>query len=332
MKSGAIILCIVVGIQAVFSQDIHWSQYDHNPVLLNPGNVGSFNGDYRFHLNYRSQWKSVTVPYSTFSVSVEAKNLYKNFSVGTYIMHDVAGDGKMRTVDVLPSVAYTLKLTEDSIHLLRPGVQFGINSRSLNPGAFTYDNQWNGQKFDKNIPINETFQKKSRTHFTIGVGVTYEYRKSKRKKFIAGIGLFNLTRPNQSFFGAKIHRDLRFNLFAKSEYKVGFDWDILPSIRLSLQGKYKEFTLGSQVRYILQDRLGVYRALLAGLYVRTGDAFYISAGMEYQNWWLGFSYDINTSTLTPASRYRGGFELSLRYIFAKFKPKIVKHRACPDYI
>lgn len=321
-----------MGITSVFSQDIHWSQYDHNPVLLNPGNVGRFDGDYRFHLNYRSQWKSVTVPFSTISISAEAKNIYKNINVAAFLMHDVEGDGKMRTVEFQPAISYTLKLTSDSTQLLRPGVQLGINSRSLNSSAFYFDSQWNGQKFDKTLPTNETFAAESRTNFTMGAGITYEYQKGKRHRIIAGVGLFNLTRPNQSFFGAKIHRKMRFNLFAQAEYKVGFDWDILPSARLNLQGKYKELTLGSQVRYILTDRLGEYRALLAGAYFRTGDAFYLSAGMEYQNWWLGLSYDINTSTLTPASRYRGGFELSLRYIFTKFKPKVVKHRACPDFI
>lgn len=315
-----------------FAQDIHWSQYDHNPVLVNPGNVGRFKGDYRFHLNYRNQWKSVTVPFSTISVSAEVKNIYRNLNIGGYLMHDVEGDGKMRTIEFLPSASYTFKLSSDSVHLLRPGIQLGINSRSLNPSAFYFDSQWNGQKFDDNLPTNETFAADSRTNFTMGAGVTYEHQNGKRHRFIVGVGLFNLTRPNQSFFGANIHRKMRFNLYAQAEYQVGFEWDILPSFRLSLQGKYRELTIGSQVRYILQDRLGIYRALMAGIYMRTGDAMYLSVGMEYQNWWAGVSYDINTSSLHPASRFRGGIELSLRYIFTKFKPKTVKHRACPDYI
>lgn len=316
----------------MWSQDIHWSQFDYNPVFQNPGNVGNFNGDYRIHANYRDQWRSVTVPFQTFSVSGEAKNLYKDLSIGAFLFTDVAGDGKYTTVEFQPSAAYTFKLTPDSTHIFRPGIQLGINFRSLNPDAFYYDNQWNGQQFDEYIPHNESFASTKRTNFTIGAGGVYEYQKGKRERITTGIGLFNLNRPNQGFFSDKINREIRLNWFARAEYKIGFDWDILPSLQLNLQGKYRELILGSQVRYILQDRLGIYRAILGGIYMRNNDAFYITAGVEYQNWWAGISYDINHSSLTPASRARGGIEFSLRYIIYHFKPKRITHRICPDFI
>ena len=34
----------------------------------------------------------------------------------------------------------------------------------------------------------------------------------------------------------------------------------------------------------------------------------------------------------PASRGRGAFELSLRYIFTKFHPPQLQYRICPDFI
>ncbi|HZH85696.1 MAG TPA: PorP/SprF family type IX secretion system membrane protein [Brumimicrobium sp.] len=314
------------------SQDIHWSQFDHNPVFQNPANVGRFHGDYRIHANLRDQWRNVTVPFQTFSISGEAKQLYKNFNVGAFIMNDVAGDGSFRTIEFIPSVSYTYKLTADSTHLLTPGVQFGINFRSFDATAFSFDNQWNGQQYDAALSSNEVFQSQRKTNFTWGIGAGYEFQKGKRQRIITGVGLFNINRPNQGFFGDKVTRDMRFNLFARAEYKVGIDWDILPSIQLNLQGKYREFILGSQVRYILVDRLGVYRAIMGGIYMRSSDAFYLTAGMEYQNWWGGISYDINTSSLNPASRARGGIEFSVRYIIQRFNPKAIKHRVCPDYI
>lgn len=315
-----------------FSQDIHWSQYDHNPVLENPANVGQFNGSYRLHANYRDQWRRVTVPFKTFSFSGEAKNLYKGLNVGGYLMSDVVGDGKFTTVEFIPSASYTLKLTADSTHLLRPGIQLGLNFRSLNSSAFYFDSQWNGQQFDQDLPTNEVFQRDSKANFTVGVGAGYEFQKSKRERISIGVGLFNINRPNQGFFTEKIRRDMRFNLFARAEYKIGFDWDILPSFSMNLQGKYREFVMGSQVRYILKDRLGEYVAVLAGVYMRANDAMFVNAGMEYQNWWAGFSYDINYTDLTPASNARGGFELSIRYIIHHFKPKAIQHRVCPDFI
>jgi type IX secretion system PorP/SprF family membrane protein len=314
-------------------QDIHWSQYDHNPVFQNPASVGQFNGDYRFHGNFRDQWRSVTVPFQTFQASAEAKGvLLDNLNFGLYIFNDAAGDGTFRTIEIQPSVSYVHKLTNDSTHLLRGGVQMGLNLRSFNAGAFNFDNQWNGAFFDNALPTNEDFANQGRTNFTWGTGVSYEYQQSKRKRITAGLGLFNINRPNQGFFGEKIKRDIRFNLFARAEYEIGFDWDILPSIQLNLQGKYREFIMGSQVRYVLKDRLGIYQSLMAGAFLRSSDAGYIVVGGEYQNWWAGVSYDINFSSLYVASKARGGIELSIRYILQTFNPRQIKHRVCPDYI
>lgn len=316
----------------IHAQDVHFSQFDYNPVFQNPANVGQFNGDYRIHANYRDQWRSVTKPFSTFSVSGEAKNLYKNLNIGAFIMTDVAGDGKYTTVEFQPSASYTFKLSSDSMHLFRPGLQMGINFRSINPDAFYYDEQWNGQQFDPTISHNESFLSTKKTNFAIGIGASYEFQKSKRERITVGFGAFNLNRPNQGFFGDKINREIRYQAFARAEYKIGFDWDIMPSFQFNFQGKYMEFNVGSQLRYILVDRLGVYRAIVGGIYTRAIDAAYVMVGMEYQNWWAGISYDFNYSSLTPASRVRGGIEFSVRYIIHHFKPKSIQHRICPDFI
>jgi hypothetical protein len=43
------------------------------------------------------------------------------------------------------------------------------------------------------------------------------------------------------------------------------------------------------------------------------DAFILSTRFDYENFALGFSYDINTSSLNTATDGNGGFELSLQY-------------------
>lgn len=328
-KAWLIILLIWSATQA---QDIHFSQFDYNPIFQNPGNTGLFDGDYRFHANYRDQWRSVTVPFQTLSVSAEAKNVYKNLSVGMFIMNDVVGDGKFRTIEVVPSASYTLKLTSDSAHVIRPAIQMGVNYRQLNSGAFSFDNQWNGVFFDQNLPTNEVFQTERKGNLTMGIGATYEYIKSPRKRLVAGIGLFNINRPNHGFFGEEIMRERRFNLFTRVHYDIGFDWDIIPSMQFNIQGPYRELIIGSQARYILVDRLGDYKAIYFGGYFRGGDAGSLMVGMDYQNWWGGISYDLNFSKLYVASRARGALELSLRYIIKSVKKRDIFYRVCPDYI
>lgn len=316
-----------------FGQDIHWSQFNDNPVFQNPGNAGHFNGDTRFIGNYRDQWRSVTKPFSTISASVDSKLMqHKQFGFGGLFFHDVAGDGQFRTVELQLNAAYTLKLTSDSTHSIRPGINIGLNHRQLNADQFYFDNQYDGIQFNPAASSNEIFQTDRKSNLSIGTGIVYEYYKNKRFNITGGLGVFNINRPNQGFFGTEVKRDVRFNFFAKGIYPIGLDWDVLPAIQFNNQGVYRELLVGGRAKYTIIDRLGEYRALYGGLFYRNRDAMFLSLGMDYQQWFFGLSYDINFSKLVPASNARGGFEIAVRYIMYRFKPKKIVHRICPDYI
>ena len=332
LKTILVLVGVVMNFIAL-SQDVHFSQFDYNPVFQNPGNVGQFTGDLRFHVNYKDQWRRVTVPFQTTSLSVETRiKKVDGLAFGAYLFHDVVGDGSLRTVEFVPSVSYLWKLTSDSTHTLRPGFQIGINSRSLQFDQFYFDNQFNGVFFDPSLPTGENLGNLSKMNVTIGAGFVYEFYMDERNKITAGTGLFNINRPNQGFIGPKVQRDMRFNLMARYQRKLDPDWDILPSLQFNAQGKYKELIFGAQAKYYLENRNGNYKALYGGLYLRNRDALYLLLGMDWQNIWAGISYDINVSQLIPASNARGGLELSFRYILTRFKPKNIKHRVCPDFI
>ncbi len=326
-------LSLIFVLNISFSQDIHWSQFNDNPIFQNPANSGYFNGDYRFVGNYRDQWRSVSVPFSTFSLSADTK--YKknnNIGLGLLMFHDVAGDGQFRTIEVQGNLSYLFKITQDSSHVLRLGLNLGLNHRQLNWDKFYFDNQFNGIQYDPSLPANENFQTDRKTNFSTGLGATYTYQTDKRKFFTAQFAAFNINQPNQGFYNESVKRDVRYLMNLRVQYPLGFDFDLLPSINFSLQGKYRELSLGSSLKYTLVERLGVYRALYAGIWYRTLDAAYLSVGADYQNWFVGLSYDVNLSKLVPASNNRGGFEIAIRYIINTFKPKQLLHRVCPDYI
>lgn len=317
----------------VNAQDIHWSQFNDNPIFQNPGNAGNFDGDVRFVGNFRDQWRAVSVPYQTLSLAVDGKPYnFRALGIGGLFFHDVTGDGKLRTIELQANVSYQLKLTKDSSHTIRPGINLGMNHRQVNWEAFKFGNQYNGQSYDPSLPSNELYSHDRKTNFSIGVGASYRYIIEKRKVLEAGVGLYNINRPNQGFFDEQIDRDRRVNIYARYFHPIGLDWDIIPSFQLSFQGIYREIIFGSSVKYTLVNRLSKYRAVYGGIWYRTLDAAYITVGMDYQQWFVGLSYDMNFSTLTKASRVRGGFEIAVRYILFRFKPSKSIHRICPDYI
>ena len=327
------LLLIAFTIVDVKAQDIHWSQFNDNQIFQNPGNAGNFKGDYRIISNYRNQWKSVTTPFRTLSFSGDThfeKN--KKIGLGVLFFNDVAGDGKFRTIEFQTNFSYLIKLSSDSTHTFRPGINIGINHRQVNWDQFSFDNQYNGVTYDASLPTFENYQNQKNTNVSIGLGGVYEYFINNHKKITGGIGIYNLNRPNQGFFSEKVKRDIRTSIFAKGTYQLNYDWDLMPSISIQLQGKYKEIILGSTAKYTLIDKLGEYRAVYVGAFFRNRDAGYVSVGLDYQNWFVGLSYDINVSKLVPASNLRGGVELAARYIINRFKPKKIIHRVCPDYI
>lgn len=314
-------------------QDIHWSQFNDNPIFQNPANAGHFKGDIRFVGNYRDQWRSVTVPFQTLALSADSKVFkYRNIGYGISFFHDVVGDGKFRTVELQGNLSYNLKLTKDSMHNVRLGANVGLNHRQFNVDQFYFDNQYDGISYNPSLSTGETFQTDRKSNFSVGVGASYQYYINERFNFTTGIGAYNLNKPHQGFLNEDIRREIRTNLFVRGIYKLNPDFDLVPGINLSFQGKYREIVLGSSVKYTLINRLGEYRALYAGLWYRNKDAAFVSVGMDYQAWFVGLSYDVNFSKLTPASRTRGGIEVAVRYILHRFKPKKIVHRICPDYI
>ena len=324
---------LALAVISATAQDIHLSQFWASPANLNPALTGQFNGDYRFVGNQRTQWKSVTVPFVTYGLAADAHDFLEkeNLGVGINMYFDHTGDSRFKTTHINLSSSYLFKL--DTIHSISAGAQVGFTNRNLSYDELRFDNQYNGLYYDPSLSHNETFARDSRGYMNLNLGAAYHWKIDRRKTATAGISLYNITRPKQSFFDDdNIILDMRFMLHANADYKVTEEIDIMPGLLFMSQGKFKEFDIGSNVRYRLKDEQGIYRAVYAGLWLRNQDAGYIVAGMNYDDWNVGISYDVNLSGLKPASNLRGGFEVSVIYIIRNYKPSPYKHKVCPNYI
>lgn len=324
-----------IGVIGVSSQDIHYSQFYNSPLNLNPANTGMFDGTYRFAANQRTQWRSVTVPFSTFSMSADAfqPKEWKNISLGALMNHDIEGDSQFRTFDFNLTGAYFINPGGDSTQRLNFGMLAGISNKHINYSQLQFDNQFDGFMYNPSLNHMENFAGESRTYMNLQFGAVYYKILGKRKWITGGIALANITKPRQSYFDVRtIQLDRRFNLHASANIPLTDKIELVPNILMQFQGTYQEIIAGSNMRYILLNERGVYRAVTAGLYYRGKDAVYIKAGMDYDNWIAGISYDFNVSDLHLASNYRGSLEFSVIYILKVFNPKLIQHRICPDYI
>jgi len=323
--------CILTLVSCLsYGQDIHFSQFYNSPLNLNPGLIGGFKGDYRLVANQRSQWSSVTTPYSTYGLSVDAKGLFNSpISAGLSVYQDKAGDSEFSTLQIALGGVYTLQLG-DSSQSISLGVQPAFTQRSINYDKLQFDNQYNGNYYDSNLGNGETFENDGRTYLNLHAGVTWNYEIAQRKQVGAGFAMHNIIKPQQSFFNEDIPLHQRFSVNLNGLFRVSDKIDALPNIIWQKQHKFQEFIFGGQGKYHLNK--GNYKAIYAGVWYRNSDASYFNVGMDYGNFHVGISYDLNLSSLKVASNHRGGFEFSLIYIFQRYRPDLRRYKSCPDYI
>ncbi len=320
----------LIGISKLSGQDIHFSQFTMAPLTQNPAMAGALNNA-EAYLNYKSQWKAVTNPYKTYAVSAMARlgkpRKDKSFwAVGLNFFNDQSGDGKLTQTTGTFTLAYQIHLTR--YHKLGLGLQAGFGQVKINTGDFQWGSQYvSGNGFDPSMATGENIQNPTFGYFDFGSGLVWSFNNTAGlvktsnnvfNKGCFGISVYHINQPNFSFIntGDKLHMKYVAHgqyLFSVNGSKVAIN----PGFMFYSQGTAKELFFGSMVRYnILPESKysGFYKGAGAylGAYMRAGDAIVISTMLELSQFAVGFSYDINTSSLRPASNGRGGFEISVR--------------------
>ncbi len=335
MKLRLQILIILIGFAfQIKAQDIHFSQFNMSPFNLNPALTGVFDGDMRFAGNYRSQWSSVPVPYTTFSGSFDSKMFpykVKNqiIASGFLINYDKAGDSELSSIQLAGHMAIAQKINEKNY--LSAGLQLAFGQRRFKTDALTFDAQFNGDLFDPSASSQENFPSQSLMYPDISTGLNWRFQASRRTKFDVGAALFHINNPKQTFFGdqtIRLARKWAFNL--NSSFRIAEVIDILPAVLYQRQGTYQELVAGGSLKYHLNQDFGKELGLLIGGWVRLQDAIVGSIGIHYKSLQVGISYDINTSGLQVATNNRGGPEIGVIYTITKVK-KLRDYKSCPIF-
>ncbi len=316
------------------AQDIHYSQFYLSPINLNPALSGVFNGDMRFAANYRSQWSSVPVPYTTTSGSFDGKIAPRKLGdniLGASLLfnYDQAGDSRMGLLQLGGALAYTQRVTERNFISL--GFQMGGAQRRFHTDKLTFDSQYNGDIFDPNLSSQEVFPQLSFYFLDFSVGANWHFQLDERTKFDAGVALHHLNEPQQSFFAdesIRLAKKISFNWDAS--IRMGKQVDVLPAFIYQIQGTYQETVLGLSFKYYMPNQTGKEIGLLIGTWLRPTDAIIPSVGIQYNNLRVGLSYDVNTSPLKIASNRNGGPEIGLIYIISKVK-SAKSYKSCPIF-
>jgi type IX secretion system PorP/SprF family membrane protein len=314
------------------SQDIHFSQFYMSPLTQNPAMTGA-NYDLQGILNFKDQWQSVATPYKTMAASFDMR-LNKNkpkkgfFGAGINLFNDKAGDSKMGTTQANLNIAYHVRL--GGYNTLGAGLQGGFVQRSISYSALEWGNQYDGTKYNSTLPTGEAKGSAAFTYPDFGAGLVWTYNNTAgavrvegnhHLKANLGVSVFHPHQPKYSFDKTPIEK-LYAKMVVHGNAMISLpnsNIAIVPGVMYYKQGPAQEIYAGSLFRFELQQNskyTGIKKgaALSLGGFYRAKDAFVAAFQLEYSNYAMGVSYDLNTSKLTPASRGRGGIEISLRFV------------------
>jgi len=316
-----LIALTTVSISSLSAQDIHWSQFYSAPLSLNPASTGSLNGSYRVSANFRTQYTSLPVPYTTFGASFDMPILRGKLGndyvgVGLYLMNDQAGDGQLNNITTMGSLAYHKSLDRWNNYMISAGVQGGFVQKSVDFTKLNFQNQYNDNGFDQTIANGEPIQDNLMRYFDFNAGLMFTGRFTETISAYAGGSYYHFTEPVETFLGEANTLDARITGHAGAQFFVNKYFSINPSGLYMIQGGAQDIVLGTAFGYHIYNmsRSRNNAAVYGGAWYRVGDAVVLMGGIDYLNFRFGLSYDLTTSSLANFNSGQGGFELAMTYI------------------
>ena len=352
LKSTLTVCLFILFAAGLGAQDIHFSQFYMSPLNLNPAMTGVMNCNIRLVANYRNQWASVlrSNSFRTYSVSYDQRipvGRYDYFGIGGTFWGDRAGEADFATLTGKLSASYSKRMGgyRDKAQYLVVGAELGAAQRSIDFLNLRWGTQHNGNGgFDPTAASGEDkFDRDNFLFADLAAGLLWFMVFEDNSNFYIGGAFHHLNRADQSFISnteeAGVDPDLiysRYTVHAGGELRVNEKMGLVPGVIYMNQGPSYQLNAGTSLKFLLGNpRDG--QAFQIGLWGRIAseldqgfltDAVILSTRFDFNDFSLGFSYDINVSSLQPASNSQGSFEFGMVY---KICGQARRNVYCPDF-
>lgn len=317
------------------AQDIHFSQFYFSPMTASPAQTGFFNGNYRLASNYRNQWKLASggFPFITYSASADAHALESIqlhsdiLGIGASVYSDKAGTIALGSTAAYAAMAFHKDLTNNGKNFISNGIQIGWVQMGFDRNKMRL-----GDEIESDIPAgsgSDIFESTSIGYFDINAGTMYNMILNEKFQTYISLSAFHISRPKFNFFANAVPN--RISIRTSVQWGAGISlskkWSVLPAALYMWQGASSELNLGGAVKYLTpygsNIRLGAWYRQWSN-----SDAVIFMTGFDYANFTIGFSYDVNVSSLTQTSHGKGAYEVALIYIIKKRAARDIR---CPHF-
>ncbi len=315
---------ITLSSTAVFAQDIHFTQFDMAPLVINPAFTGMFDGQVRAGGIYRNQWKSVTVPYVTYGAHADMPLFVDQsggyLAAGLQVFNDKAGDGNLQNFTGLLSVAYHKTMGSSDLAV---GLQGGYAQKSIDLSRLYFgDESVNGTFVPGTSQEYHLGIGNSVSYYLVNAGVSLSGAPSQSFNYVIGLAANNINQPNDALLkkqNSQTGLDMRYTGEVGLSIITSDRFSLRPAVLYQNQASASEIIAGNEFLYQVGGTPGYTdfsTAIFLGAWYRTSDAAMITAGVEFKGVRIGVGYDYNISSLNTASNGNGGFEIAIRYIAA----------------
>lgn len=319
----------LISILTLKGQDIHFSQFNESALMINPAHSGFFNGYFRAGVMYRDQWAAMGKAFQTVFLSIDggllkSKRRSAFMGIGGTLFQDRAGYASFRKLNALIHLSGILKLNKKNN--LSVGICAGALNTNANYQKLTFASQFDGNKIDKDRPNGENVFFRPFTTTDVGAGIAYYFQNLIPDNdqddlwwMRVGVAAYHLNRPMQDYFAENNSRlPIRWTIYCSASIDiVDSRTNIAPSFLFQYQKPFREIIGGSYLKFKMKGGTkftGQYSRTYIGfgLFYRTDDALIPKLIYEGGKFTIGLAYDFNISAYRLATRYMGGFEVSLK--------------------
>jgi type IX secretion system PorP/SprF family membrane protein len=321
---------------AVKAQDPNFSQFFASPLTLNPALTGKFNGQVRAAGNYRNQWPTINNAFTTYTVSADFGILKNNipeidqFGIGIMGFSDQSGNGILKNNYLSLSTAYHKGLDENGFNQLGLGFQTSFVNKRLDITNLKFEDQLTSLGFTGVTSEVFSANQINVKYLDVNAGILFNGTSNGDNNYYAGVSMYHINRPKETFNGGQFYLPARVTFQAGGMLPMGQYDGIHFSANHSRQANATNTVVGGAYMLNMNQDNGNPTNIYLGSWFRFGDAVIPYVGLEFGEFHIGATYDVNLSSLKPASNMRGGAEISLIYVKQPRDP-YAKKLNCPKF-
>jgi len=311
---GLLLLMKVIRTDA---QDVSFSQFYSNPLVMNPAFAGSI-GTSRISLQYRNQWHSLSNAFDTYSIAFDIPMKKLQGGLGFFMINDSQAAGAYNTLQVNGVYSVFIRLSDK--FRFHGALQGGISYSSINIDELIFadnvDINFGNHGISREIGL---FSDTHSSFFDFSAGMLLY-----SQRFFGGMAIHHLAEPYYSFLqkddnANRLKRKYTGHLGARLPvYLFGHrqkKFDFSPQLIVQSQNGMEQVNYG-----LFLSKWG----LMAGSWFRQNlglkyDAVTLLAGFMKNNWQLTYSYDIAVSGLWGNTG--GTSEIAFVFLITKINPR-----------